>query len=629
MSSEPAPAPGTSRSRVWSLALAALGIVYGDIGTSPLYAIKECFHGEHGVAATPANVMGVLSLVVWSLVAVVSFKYLAFIMRADNHGEGGIFALLALVPAQDKVSRFYKAVVLAALFGAALLYGDGVITPAISVLSAVEGLGVATHSLRELVVPLTCLILVALFLVQRRGTSGLGSIFGRVMLIWFMAIAALGLRYILRQPQVLWAVDPRHAVDFFRHNHGHGLLVLGSVVLCITGAEALYADMGHFGREPIRRSWFALVFPSLLLNYFGQGALLLETPGWQHPFYDIVPAPLQLPMVGLATLATIIASQALISGAFSLTRQAVQLGYCPRVTIVHTSGEHEGQIYIPEVNSLLMVACVSLVLAFRESSSLAAAYGIAVTGTMAITSIVYLVVLRTRWKWPLWQALPLVIAFLTFDLAYFGANLLKFLDGGWFPLAVAAGVFTLMTTWKTGRTELAFRFTKTAVPLELFLDDIKRTQPHRVSGTAVFMASNASGTPPVLLHHLKHNQVLHQQVVLLTIDAATQPAVPPEDRLLVDDLGIGFWRVTARYGFMQSPSVPEVMRACRRHGIKAEPGRTSFYLGRDTLLTSGRSRMARWRKALFSFMTRNARSPTSYFNIPPGRVVELGMQIDL
>jgi KUP system potassium uptake protein len=614
---------------VWSLALAALGIVYGDIGTSPLYAIKECFHGEHGVAATPANVLGVLSLVVWSLVVVVSFKYLAFIMKADNHGEGGIFALLALVPTQEPTTRFYRLVVLAALFGAALLYGDGVITPAISVLSAVEGLGVAMHGMRELVVPITCLILVALFLVQRRGTSGLGSIFGRVMLVWFFAIGALGLRYILRQPQVLWALDPRHAVMFFQNNRTHGMLVLGAVVLCITGAEALYADMGHFGREPIRVSWFALVFPSLLLNYFGQGALLLETPVWQHPFYDMVPVFLQLPMVGLATLATIIASQALISGAFSLTRQAVQLGYCPRVTIVHTSGEHEGQIYIPEVNGLLMVACVSLVLAFRESSRLAAAYGIAVTGTMAITSIVYLVVIRTRWRWPLWQALPLVTAFLAFDLAYFGANLLKFLEGGWFPLAVAAGVFTLMTTWKTGRMELAVRFMKTAVPLELFLDDIKRTQPHRVVGTAVFMASNASGTPPVLLHHLKHNQILHQQVVLLTIDSATQPAVPPEERLLVHDLGIGFWRVTARYGFMQSPSVPEVMRACRKHGIKAEPGRTSFYLGRDTLLTTGRTRMARWRKALFSFMTRNARSPTSYFNIPPGRVVELGMQIDL
>ncbi|MFN0064165.1 MAG: potassium transporter Kup [Myxococcaceae bacterium] len=626
------PTPAHVPRHAWALALGALGIVYGDIGTSPLYAVRECFHGAHAIAANPTNVLGVLSLVLWSLVAVVSVKYLAFIMRADNHGEGGIFALLALVPEALTPSgvRFKAGITLFALFGAALLYGDGIITPAISVLSAVEGLGIATSALAHTVVPITVAILVGLFLLQRRGTAGIGQIFGPVMLLWFFAIAALGVRSLLQTPSVLAAVNPWHAVRFFIENRGHGFVVLGSVVLCITGGEALYADMGHFGPSPIRRTWFLLVLPGLVLNYFGQGALLLRNASMaSNPFYGLVPAGWLYPMVALSTLAAIIASQAMISGAFSLTRQAVQLGYCPRVTIVHTSGEHEGQIYIPEVNAILAVLCVALVLEFGESSRLAAAYGIAVTGTMAITSLVYAVVITKRWHWRWWQAAILTSVFLVFDAAFFGASLLKFFDGGWVPVAVAAGVFTLMTTWQRGRKELAERFIHQQVPLHLFLEDVRQTHPHRVTGTAVFMASNTRGAPPVLLHHLKHNQVLHQQVILLSIVGVERPTVSSEERVELEELGEGFFRVNARYGFMQSPSVPDVLRVCRRMGLKTEASKTSFYLGRETLLSHGRFGMSRWRKVLFSFVARNARSPTAYFNIPPGRVVELGMQIDL
>lgn len=618
--------------KLWPLALGALGIVFGDIGTSPLYSVQQCFHSEHGVAVTHANVLGILSLVFWSLTAVISVKYLTFIMKADNRGEGGIFALLALIPAATDPSkaRTRKAVALLALFGAALLYGDGVITPAISVLSAIEGLKVATSAAQPFVLPLTCLVLIALFMVQRRGTAGIGRIFGPVMLLWFAAIAALGVGQIFRVPQVLLAVNPMYGVHFFLQNRFHGFEVLGAVVLCITGGEALYADMGHFGPRPIRLSWLSLVWPALLLNYFGQGALLLRHPEQAvNPFYGLVPHVLLIPMVLLATCATVIASQALISGAFSLTRQAVQLGLCPRVTVIHTSGENEGQIYIPEVNQLLAVACIALVLAFGSADNLAAAYGIAVTGTMGITSVVFFVVTTRNWGWPIWKALPLTGAFLVFDLAFFGANILKFVDGGWFPIAVGVGVYTLMTTWKTGREQLGARITAAAMPIELLLEDLGRNQPHRVNGTAVFLTSSASGAPPVLLHHLKHNQVLHQQVVLLSIFSLDQPTVPHAERLTVQELGQGFFRVIARYGFMQTPKIPEIMRGSRKLGLHTEPQLTSYYLGRETLLTRGKSKMARWRKILFAFVARNARPATQYFHIPPGRVVELGMQIDL
>ncbi len=623
---------------LWGLTLGALGIVFGDIGTSPLYALGTCFAGKvvdgkvvaapHALIVSPENVFGVLSLVVWSLIMVVTVKYLGYIMKADNKGEGGIFALLALVPTKEG-SRGRLVVVLSALFGASLLYGDGIITPAISVLSAVEGMGVATHTLDRVVVPLTAVILFGLFMMQKRGTGGIGRIFGPVMLVWFAAIAGLGGWAITQHPQILGAVNPMWGVKLFEHDPLHAFVVLGSVVLCITGGEALYADMGHFGRRPVRVAWYALVFPSLLLNYFGQGALLL-TRGWvENPFYELVPRALLWPMVLLATVATVIASQALISGAFSLTRQAVQLGYLPRVTIVHTSKYHEGQIYIPEVNQALMASCIALVLVFRESSALAAAYGIAVTGTMGITSIVYYFVLTRNWGWALSRSLPLLVLFLAFDLPFFGANLLKFLEGGWFPIVVGVLMYTLMTTWKRGRFELAKRFSQSMMPLSALLDDLNLTPVHRVRGTAVFMSGNPNGTPPVLLHHLKHNQVLHKQVVLLSILPKDVPTVPLEELFSLEALAHGFYRVIWHTGFMETPNVPQILKRAKAKGLTCEPATTSYFLGRETLLTSGGSGMMRWRKGLFAFVSRNALPATSYFGIPPGRVVELGMQVDL
>ena len=637
----PAPAPASTRGHdhagasKWGLALAALGVVYGDIGTSPLYALKECFHGEHGIRPTTVNVLGVLSLMFWSLVLVITVKYQSFILRADNQGEGGMFALLALVPRSktEKGPVRPAFIALLAIFGAALLYGDGVITPAISVLSAVEGLHVATETLDPVVVPLTCVILLALFRAQRRGTAGIGKVFGPITLLWFAMISVLGVRYIAQYPDVLWAVDPRHAVRFFLENRFQGFVVLGSVVLVVTGGEALYADMGHFGRGPIRLSWFAIVFPALLLNYFGQGALLLHHP--EHvasPFYGLVPAsPWALyPAVAIATAAAVVASQAMISGAYSLTQQAVQLGFFPRVTIVHTSKDTAGQIYIPEINTMLCVLCIALVLQFQKSSALAAAYGIAVTGTMAITSVVYFVVATKTWRWPLWKALPLLLLFLGSELAFLGANALKFFHGGWFPVALAVGIFVVMTTWNIGRRHLAAAIAQAILPLDVFLEDLRTQAPpvHRVKGTAVFMASNPTGVPPILLHHFKHNQTLHQQVVLLSIISDHVPEVSSEKRAKVEELGQGFYRVTARYGFMETPNVPLVLQASARLGLNTEPARTSYFLGRETLLPTGKANMARWRKTLFAFISRNARPATAYFGLPPNRVVELGMQID-
>ncbi len=625
------PSSSSPRSPTVPLALGALGVVFGDIGTSPLYAIKECFHGLHAIEVSEGNVFGVLSLVFWSLTVAIAIKYVAFIMRANNRGEGGIFALLALIPGEGRDrGRTLGAVVLAALFGASLLYGDGIITPAISVLSAVEGLAVAAPAADPLILPITLVVLLGLFLVQRHGTGGIGRVFGPVMLAWFAVIAAFGLAAVAGNPRVLAAVNPAHAVSFFRENHLHGMVVLGSVVLCITGGEALYADMGHFGPRPIRIAWFGLVFPALLLNYFGQGALILARPELAaSPFYGLVPRLLLYPMVGLATLAAVIASQALISGAFSLTQQAVQLGYLPRVHIVHTSGEQKGQIYIPEVNAALMVGCIGLVLAFRHSSNLAAAYGLAVTMVMTITSIVFFFVLTRTWKWPYVKAIPLVALFLIFDLAYFGANLFKFVDGGWFPLVVALGIFTAMSTWKRGRREVGQRLEASLLPIDLFLEDVRRRKPTRVWGTAVFMSSSVHGTPPVLLHHLKHNQVLHEQVVLLSLVSADVPTVRPKESLSLENLGDGIYRLIATFGFMQTPNVPEVMRRAWALGLTTDPATTSYYLGRETLLTSGRARMPRWRKELFAFISKNARTATAYYGLPPGRVIELGMQIDL
>ena len=622
------------------LALGALGVVYGDIGTSPLYAVKECFARGHGVEPTPGNVLGILSLIVWSLVLVIVVKYITFIMRADNRGEGGILALLALVtpkvdlgaPGSRAVIASRSVLVVLGLFGAALLYGDGIITPAISVLSAVEGLEVATTRVHPYIVPITVAILVALFLVQKRGTADMGAVFGPAMLLWFVGIAAAGLPWILRRPEVLGAINPLHAVAFFLENRLHAFLLLGSVVLCITGGEALYADMGHFGVKPIRRAWYAVVLPSLLCNYLGQGALLLargDDPAVRaNPFFGLLSGWLVYPMVAIATFATVVASQALISGAYSLTQQAVQLGYCPRVTIVHTSGKAEGQIYVPEVNTFLMVACVLLVVVFRESSALAAAYGIAVTGTMSITSILFYQLTR-QWGWARWKSVSLVGLFLVFDVGFLAANVVKVREGGWFPIAIAALVFVVMTTWKRGRTSLGRHIIANTLPMELFLDDVRASTPQRVRGTAVFMTSNPDGAPPVLLHHFKHNKVLHDQVVMLSVQTLHVPEVGPSERVTWRELGEGFWQVTASYGFMQTPDVIETLREARTRGLAMDVEGASFYLGRETLLTTGRAGMARWRKGLFAYLSRNARPANMFFHIPPNRVVELGTQIEL
>lgn len=614
-----------------ALSLGALGVVYGDIGTSPLYAIKECFHGIHAISVTPGNVLGVLSLIFWSLTMVITVKYILFITAADNRGEGGIFALIELLP-KDAGHRHVRATLaFLGLCGAALLYGDGIITPAISVLSAVEGLNVATDAAAPLVVPITCLILFGLFSVQRRGTAGIGKVFGPIMLIWFSVLAGLGIKAILAAPHVLAAVNPAYAVAFFQENHMHGLIVLGSVVLCITGGEALYADLGHFGRRPIQYSWLLIVFPCLLLNYFGQGAGLLLDPGIaSNPFYSLVPESFLYPMAALSTAATVIASQALISGVFSLTRQAIQLGVCPRLRIVHTSSAMEGQIYIPEVNFALMWACIGLTLAFGESSRLAAAYGIAVTATMGITSILYFFVARWTWKQSLPRALAPVIVFLAFDLAYFGSNLLKVADGGWFTLLIAALIVLAMATWEDGRKALRKLSMASAVPLRVFLADVATKQPLRVPGTAVFMSLSPQGTPVTLLHHYKHNKIFHEHVVILSITAADVPTVEDDERLDIQDLGLGFIRIVARYGFMETPDVPAVMAQARNLGMPIDPpADTTFFLGRESLLTTGKASMAGYRKTLFALMSRNARPATAYFGLPPGRVVELGVQVEL
>ncbi|HEX7702983.1 MAG TPA: KUP/HAK/KT family potassium transporter, partial [Kofleriaceae bacterium] len=579
------------------------------------------------------HIFGILSLFFWALVLVIIVKYLVFVLRADNKGEGGILALAALVDDKKQRDRSRLAIpILLALFGAGLLYGDGVITPAVSVLGAVEGVAELNESFRYLIVPLAVTILIALFMVQRHGTHKIGSVFGWVMLLWFIAIGAAGIPYIIAHPSILKAVSPHYAISFLASGEGwKPFLLLGSVVLCITGGEALYADMGHFGKKPIRWAWSTVVFPGLLLNYFGQGALYLSRGNdVSNPFYDLVSGtPFLIPMVILATAAASIASQALISGAFSLTNQAVQLGYAPRVTVVHTSSKAEGQIYIPEVNWGLMVACVALVIAFKSSSSLAAAYGIAVTGTMGITSFLYFLVCRRNWHYSLPVALLLFIPFVLIDLSFFSANVVKIAAGGWFPLAVGAGVFVVMTTWWRGRRELSKTMESGTIPDELFLQDIAETPLPRVSGTAVFMSSGTDGMPNVLLHHVKHNKVLHKQVVLLSIVTQNFPFAVGNQSLAVRDLGHGFYRVIANVGFMQQPNVPRILARCEKHGLAVNSSDTTYYLGRQTLLTTGRAGMARWRKVLFSFLSRNSRPPTAFFNLPPNRVVELGLQIEL
>ena len=617
-----------------ALSLGALGVVYGDIGTSPLYAMKECLaygHAPHAMKPEAFNVLGVVSLVFWALVLVICVKYLVFVLRADNRGEGGILALAALVdPEAGKTTKIAIPLALA-LFGAGLLFGDGAITPAISVLGAMEGLAEQSPTLSYLIVPLTVGILVALFLVQRHGTGRIGGVFGWVMLIWFIAIGIAGLRGIAAHPAVLAAINPYYAISFLVHHGIAGFLLLGLVFLAVTGGEALYAYMGHFGRIPIRLAWFTIAMPGLLLNYFGQGALLLTSPPGTiaNPFYALVGGWALIPMLVLATMAAVIASQALISGVFSLTRQAMQLGFWPRLSVRHTSAKTEGQIYIPEMNYMMLVLTIAVVLQFKSSSGLAAAYGIAVTGTMGITTYLFYLVARTRWDWSQRKALAFLIPFLVIDLTFLAANAVKIADGGWFPLGVGVIVFVVMTTWWRGRIELAHVMESGSMPEQMFLDDLATTPMHRVKGTAVFMSSTPDGIPNVLLHHVKHNQVLHKQVVLLSIVTAPTPYVAGNTALGVKEIGQGFFRVVARIGFMQSPDVPRLLARCQKHGLVVDEPRTTYYLGRQTLITSGKVRMARWRKLVFSFLGRNARPPTAFFNLPPNRVVEMGVQIEM
>ena len=623
-------APVLSKTALASLAFAALGVVYGDIGTSPLYAVRACFNvAQGGVPPTPENVYGVISLITWSLILVVSVKYLVFIMRADNRGEGGILALMALAsPRQGDPPQRRKIAIALGLFGAALLYGDGMITPAISVLGAVEGLEQAAPVVQPFIIPLAVVILVALFLIQPRGTARIAALFSPVTLLWFISIACLGLSGILETPRIVAAVNPLHGVRFFAENGWRGFLTLGFVFLVVTGAEALYADMGHFGRRPIRLAWFALVLPALLLNYFGQGALLLANPAAaDNPFYRLVPGPLLYPMVAVSTAAAVVASQALISGAFSLTRQALQLGYMPRLKVVHTSGAQMGQIYVPTVNWALMLACIGLVLGFGSSERLATAYGIAVTATMVITTLLFHGVARRWLGWSALRAGLLVSLFLAVDLAFFGANVVKLPQGGWFPIAVAAVVYLLMTTWWEGRRILERLGREVGLPLQAVLDDLPRADVPRTRGLAVFMNADPEGAPLVLLHHLKHNRSLHERVVLLSMLIEEVPEVAAAERIQTTLREQGFYQVTARYGFMERPNVPEALAMSEPLKEIFRPAETTYYLGRQTLILHGRSRMATPRKKLFRFMYRNSQSATAYFGLPPNRVVELGAQV--
>ncbi len=624
----------TGRTRAPSLphlALLALGVVYGDIGTSPLYALRECFHGPYAVETSRGNVLGVLSLILWSLILVISVKYLVFVLRADNRGEGGVLALTALL-GQSSLRRGKRWRVLLALglFGAALLFGDGMITPAISVLSAVEGLEIATPVFAPYIIPVTIVILVALFAVQRRGTAAIGVLFGPVTVVWFLTLAALGVAAMARQPLVLAAANPLHAAQFFAHNGMAGYAVLGLVFLSVTGGEALYADMGHFGARPIRVAWYTLVLPSLMLNYFGQGAYLLDHPDpAANTFYALAPRWALLPLVVLATMATVIASQAVISGVFSIAMQAVQLGYLPRLRITHTSARLFGQIYIAPVNWTLLLATIGLVIGFRSSSGLAAAYGVAITLDMVITTVLLTSVMLWVWRWPPAAAVALGTFFLAIDLAFFGANIGKVPGGGWFPLAVGAAVFTLITTWKRGRQLLAERIRTHLLPLEMFVRDIAAHPPVRVPGAAVFMTGNPEKAPLALAHNLKHNKTLHEKVVLLTILTEDVPYVPVSRRAEVEALDGGLQRVVARFGFMQEPHVPRLLDAELPEEFRLDVRQTTFFLGHETLIVSGRPGMVAWRKQLFAVMSRLSTAATTYFQIPVDRVVELGAQVEL
>jgi KUP system potassium uptake protein len=620
-----------TKRRLAALALGAIGVVYGDIGTSPLYTLQTTLSHD-GMKPTPESIYGVLSLIFWAQILVVSLKYVVFIMRADNKGEGGIMALLALalrsVGSQPK-QRWLLAII--GIFGASLFYGDGVITPAISVLSAVEGVKVAAPNLEHWVVPITAVILFLLFALQRHGTDRVGKLFGPVMVVWFIVIALLGGRMVLQNPHVLWALNPYYGVKFFFTHGLQAFIALGGVVLALTGAEALYADMGHFGKQPIRYAWFSFVLPALVLNYFGQGALLLEHPeAIDSPFFKLTPAPLLLPMIGLATVATVIASQAVISGAFSMTREAMSLGYSMRMPIVHTSREMSGQIFVPWVNNFLLVMVLAAVLGFRSSDNLSAAYGIAVTGTMTITTILALIVAHRQWKWNLFTVIVAGILLLTIDFSFLGANLIKIEYGGWFPLVLGVGVFIVMTTWRRGRELVVREIKQSGLALPPFIENIAEHPPLRVPGTAVFLTANQHAVPHALLHNLKHNKVLHERNVLLTVEVLETPTAEREERIAITELGGDFYGLALRFGFAEDPNIPLTLSKCSKVGLPFDMMDTTFFLSRETIIADAkRPGMALWRDKLFAFMARNALPATAFFQIPGNRLIELGAQVEI
>jgi len=618
--------------RLVAASVAAMGVVYGDIGTSPLYTMKEVFNGPHAVAVSPDNLLGILSLIFWALTITVSLKYVMFITRADNRGEGGIMALTSLaLRTRGAGPRMLWLMSGLGIFGAGLFYGDAVITPAMSVLSAVEGLEVATPMFKPYIVPITIVVLCGLFLFQPRGTASVGALFGPVMLFWFGTLGVLGIWNILKHPAVIAAINPWYAVHFFLENRSHAFLALGAVVLAITGGEALYADMGHFGRRSIKWAWLGYVFPCLYLNYLGQGALILDNPAAvKNPFFMLVPDELLYPMVGLATAATVIASQAVISGAFSLTSQAMQLGYCPRLQVKFTSEREKGQIYIPNINWLLLLAVIVLVLGFKSSSNLASAYGIAVTLTMMIDTLLAFVVVRALWNWNWLQAGLFLALFIVVDFAFFSANLVKVFDGGWFPLVLGLGIFTLLATWRRGRALLYEKLQLDSIPLDAFLSSLRFGGPHRVTGTGIFMTTRPDGVPRAMLHNMLHNKVLHERVILLNVNMQDIPHVEEAERVLVEPLTDGFYRIILNYGFKDDPNIPLALELCGSHGMApVDMMETSFFLGRETIVPNRVPTMTLWRQILFTWMFRNADTATDFFKLPTNRVVELGTQVEL
>lgn len=621
----------TGKQSTLALTVAAVGIVFGDIGTSPLYTMKEAFSARFGMAASLDNVLGILSLVFWALIVVVTIKYIIFMMRADNRGEGGMMALLALVLRATKSGSRSRILLMSlGLFGAALFYGDGMITPAISVLSAVEGLTVAAPGLQPLVVPVTIVVVILLFLLQQKGTASVGALFGPVTLVWFAVLALLGILNIVKDPSVLAAINPAYALGFFVENRIAGFFALGAVVLAITGTEGIYTDMGHFGKKPIRIAWSLVVLPALTLNYFGQGALILNDPeALEHPFFHMAPGWALYPLIGLATAATVIASQAVISGTYSLTRQAIQLGYCPRLDVFHTSESEIGQIYMPWINWPLLVAVIALVIGFGSSTNLAGAYGVAVTGMMVIDTILAFVVVTALWKWSKWIAVPLLLVFLVIDLTIFSATAVKLFHGGWFPIMVGIILFTLFATWHKGRQQMMWKLAPGTIGLEPFIQSVTQHPPVRVPGTAVFLTAAAEGVPHALLHNLNHNKVLHERIVLLTVDTRDIPHVADDERIEIQPLGGEFYRAIVHYGFKDEPDVPRALEFAASKGMKFEMMETSFFLSRQTLIPKAGPGMALWRDKLFAVMARNASSATTYFKIPANRVVELGTRIEL